>query len=113
MADAKEKAAARKRASRERQQQSGFQKFELILDSQEIEMLRLNCAARRPGRDPYEMAEYLSILIRRDHVEVKEKLSGLTTCKKCGDKLPVNECCFSGDHECWLTLGWHDLKLTV
>ncbi len=28
-------------------------------------MLARNCSARRPGRDPYEMAEYIALLIRR------------------------------------------------
>lgn len=35
------------------------------------------------------------------------------SCKKCGDKLPVKECPCVGDGACWLTLGWHETKLTV
>jgi hypothetical protein len=41
-------------------------KIELVLDVQELGMLARNCAARRPGRDAYEMAEYIALLIRQD-----------------------------------------------
>ncbi len=58
-------AAERKAAQRARQAASGVRKLEIVLDAQEIEMLERNCAARRPGRDPYEMAEYIALLIRR------------------------------------------------
>lgn len=58
-------AAERKAAQRARQAESGVRKLEIVLDAQEIEMLERNCAARRPGRDPYEMAEYIALLIRQ------------------------------------------------
>lgn len=48
--------AERKAAQRARQSAAGERKIELVLDEQEQEMLARNCAARRPGRDPYEMA---------------------------------------------------------
>ncbi|MCZ4148431.1 hypothetical protein BZG21_28665, partial [Escherichia coli] len=51
-------AAERKAAQRARQSAAGERKIELVLDKQEQEMLARNCAARRPGHDPYEMAEY-------------------------------------------------------
>lgn len=43
-------AAERKAAQRARQAAAGGRKFELILDTQELEMLERNCASRRPGR---------------------------------------------------------------
>lgn len=58
-------AAERKAAQRARQAAAGGRKFELILDTQELEMLERNCAARRPGRTPYEMSEYVAMLIRQ------------------------------------------------
>lgn len=57
--------AERKAAQRARQSAAGERKFEVVLDEQEMEMLARNCAARRPGRDPYEMAEYIALLIRQ------------------------------------------------
>lgn len=57
-------AAERKAAQRARQSAAGERKIELVLDKQEQEMLARNCAARRPGHDPYEMAEYIALLIR-------------------------------------------------
>lgn len=59
-------ASERKAKQRERQKQQGLVKVELLLDTQEMEMLQRNCALRRPGRDPYDIAEYLSMLIRID-----------------------------------------------
>ena len=106
-------AAERKAAQRKRQKETGETKFELIVDSQELEMLKNNCANRRPGREPYEMNEYIQLLIRQDTVRLSDKIHELSksTCKKCSDQLPVSECCLSGDSECWVTNGWHDLKL--
>ncbi|WP_417119378.1 hypothetical protein [Raoultella ornithinolytica] len=52
--------AQRKAAQRARQSAAGERKIELVLDEQE--MLARNCAARRPGRAPYEMAEYVALL---------------------------------------------------
>lgn len=107
--------AERKAAQRARQKKTGIVKLELLVDEQELEMLQRNCALRRPGRDPYELHEYLTTLIRIDDRSLKSEIEklGKKTCLKCGDKLPVVECCFSGDSECWNTLGWHELKLII
>lgn len=64
-------AAERKAAQRARQAAAGGSKFELILDTQELEMLERNCASRRPGRAPYEMSEYVAMLIRQDDARVR------------------------------------------
>ncbi|WP_433586882.1 hypothetical protein [Providencia alcalifaciens] len=106
-------AAERKAAQRKRQKESGETKFELVLNAQEIEMLQQNCGLRRPGKEPYEMVEYIQLLIIKDNQELTEKYKKLSNecCGKCGDKLPVIKCCLSGDSDCWATKGWHDLKL--
>ncbi|WP_420028570.1 hypothetical protein [Klebsiella quasipneumoniae] len=61
----------------------------LVLDEQEQEMLARNCAARRPGRDPYEMAEYIALLIRQDDARVRGRINAISKrrCSKCGDAL--------------------------
>lgn len=78
-------------------------------------MLKRNCALRRPGRDPYDIDEYLTTLIRQDAAALQQKIATLNkrNCQKCGEKLPVTECCLSGASECWNTQGWHDLKLIL
>ena len=58
--------AERKADQRKRQKESGLVKVELLLEQQELEMLQRNCVLRRPGREPYDVNEYLSMLIRID-----------------------------------------------
>ncbi|WP_188249427.1 hypothetical protein [Citrobacter sp. C1] len=108
-------AAERKAAQRARQSAAGERKIELVLDDQELEMLAQNCAARRPGRAPYEMAEYIALLIRQDDARVRGhiKAIGANRCGKCGDVLPVDSCCMQGDSACWVTSGWHQTKLSL
>ncbi|BET97674.1 hypothetical protein [Xenorhabdus taiwanensis] len=107
--------AERKAAQRQRQQEAGVTKVELLLDNQELEMLKRNCTLRRPGREPYDVNEYLTMLIRMDDRSLKRMLTKLQQqcCEKCGESLPVTKCCFSGEAACWNTLGWHTLKLVL
>lgn len=111
----KKTAAERKAEQRKRQKQFGMVKVELLLDDQEMEMLQRNCALRRPGREPYDITEYLSMLIRIDDRSVISLITELNKrhCKRCNEQLPVAECCLSGGSGCWNTLGWHELKLKV
>ncbi|MEY0725911.1 hypothetical protein AB7254_01365 [Providencia rettgeri] len=108
-------AVERKAEQRKRQKELGVTKIELFLDEQELEMLQRNCALRRPGREPYDIAEYLSMLIRIDDRSVISLVAKLNKrrCKKCNEQLPVTECCLSGSSECWNTQGWHELKLII
>lgn len=108
-------AAERKAEQRKRQKESGVTKIELFLDEQELEMLQRNCVLRRPGREPYDIAEYFSMLIRIDDRSAISLITELNKrhCKKCNEQLPVDKCCLSGSSECWNTLGWHELKLEV
>lgn len=105
--------AERKAAQRARQRATGERKCEVVLDEQEMEMLARNCAARRPGRDPYEMSEYIAMLIRQDDARVRGRINSISKrqCGKCGDALPVNTCPCIGDIQCWATMGWHEVKL--
>ncbi|WP_312141366.1 hypothetical protein [Pantoea septica] len=107
--------AERKAAQRARQAAAGEQKLELVLDSQELEMLAHNCAARRPGREPYELNEYITMLIRKDAAELAQQLEALAKrqCEKCGDRLPVSACPCQGDSQCWATSGWLETKLNI
>ncbi|HHK8874979.1 TPA: hypothetical protein ACQZB3_000559 [Escherichia coli] len=107
--------AERKAAQRARQAAAGSKKLELALDSQELEMLARNCAARRPGRMPYEVAEYVALLIRKDAAELARQVEALAhqQCGKCKEQLPVQSCPCQGEAACWATSGWHEVKLTV
>ena len=80
-------AAERKAAQRARQSAAGERKIELVMDEQELEMLARNCAARRPGRAPYDMNEYIALLIRQDDARVRGRIKSISVnrCGKCGD----------------------------
>jgi len=108
-------AAERKAAQRARQAAAGGKKLELALDSQELEMLAHNCAARRPGREPYELNEYIALLIRQDDARVRSRFRVMSKrqCGKCGDNLPVQDCPLKEESACWVRLGWHETKLNV
>ncbi|EPN1614166.1 hypothetical protein ACTV1J_000556 [Cronobacter turicensis] len=108
-------AAERKAAQRARQAAAGGRKLELVLDQQELDMVARNCAARRPGKEPYELNEYIAMLIRQDDSRLQEQIAELRArqCGKCGDALPVDNCPCQGDSQCWVTSGWHDLKLVI
>lgn len=107
--------AERKASQRARQAAAGGKKLELALDSQELEMLAQNCAARRPGRDPYELNEYIALLIQKDAAELAQQIEALAQqqCGKCGDNLPVQDCPLKEESVCWVRLGWHELKLNI
>ncbi len=105
--------AERKAAQRARQAAAGEIKVELVLDAQELAMLADNCAARRPGREPYDMTEYIALLIRQDDARKRSLFKSMSKrqCGKCGDPLPVQDCCFKNEDACWCHLGWHETKL--
>ncbi len=105
--------AERKAVQRAREAQQGIGKLEIHLSVREREILRRNCALRRPGREPYGADEYVELLILQDGERLERELKALHNrrCGKCGDKLPVTECCHDGDSQCWVTLGWHETKL--
>ncbi|WP_336817815.1 hypothetical protein [Cedecea sp. MMO-103] len=106
-------AAERKAAQRSRRLAGGERRIDLPLDAQELEMLTQNCAARRPGKAPYDAAEYIALLIRQDNARLNGLIKSISaeSCGKCGDQIPVNTCPCAGDSQCWVTAGWHVLKL--
>lgn len=108
-------AAERKASQRARQVASGEQKLELVLDRQEMEMLDYACVARRPGREPYDRVELVALMIRKYHAELLATQQELAKrcCGKCGDQLPVQDCCCKNEEACWVNLGWHETKLVV
>ncbi|WP_342157415.1 hypothetical protein [Proteus mirabilis] len=107
--------AERKALQRKRQKEFGVTKIELLVDNQELEMLMRNCFLRMPGREPYDVVEYLQMLIRKDDAEYKRQAEELSKrkCERCGDQLPVQQCCLSGDAKCWVTKGWREMMLKV
>ncbi len=76
-------------------------------------MLKQNCTLRRPGREPYEMAEYIALVIRQDDARVQQTIEYLKQkkCLKCKESLPINSCVCEGDSACWVTRGWQELIL--
>jgi len=78
-------------------------------------MLTRNCVSRRPGREPYDMAEYVALLIRQDDARLRGRIKSISKqrCGKCSDRIPVKSCPCAGDSQCWVTAGWHDIKLAV
>ena len=107
--------AERKAIQRARQAAAGEKTIEVILDNQELEMLARNCATRRPGREPYEANEYIALLIRQDDARARGLIKSISKrkCVKCGDQLPVQDCCFRKEDACWCRLGWHETKLKI
>lgn len=107
--------AERKAEQHKRQKELGVTKIELLVDNQELEMLKRNCVLRMPGREPYDVVEYLQMLIRKDDAEYKRQAEKLSKqkCKRCGEQLPVQQCCLSGDSQCWVTKGYHEVKLSI
>lgn len=78
-------------------------------------MLEQNCTARRPGREPYEMAEYIALLIRQDDARVRSRIKSMSKrqCGKCGDCLPAQDCPLKEESACWVSQGWHETKLVI
>lgn len=111
-------AAERKAAQRMREAlhnaSNGERTLTMVLDMQELEMLERNRVARRPGRDPYELTEYVALLIRQDDARVKARFKSLSKkrCGRCGDQLPVQSCPLQKEVACWVRNGWYDVKLT-
>lgn len=108
-------AAERKAAQRARQAQCGEHKLELVLDAQELAMLDYDCAHRRPGSKPYDRTELVALMIRKFHAELLATQQELAkhSCGKCGERLPVQDCCCKTEEACWVNRGWHETKLVV
>lgn len=72
--------AERKAEQRKRQKELGVTKIELFVDNQELEMLKRNCVLRMPGREPYDVVEYLQMLIKSVNAVVSNYLFNNAVC---------------------------------
>lgn len=65
--------------------------------------------------------EYISndgksfVLVYQDDARVRGRIKAISAnrCGRCGDKLPVADCCLKEEESCWARLGWHNMKLEV
>lgn len=106
--------AIRKEQQRDRERELGILPVEIKLGPVERAALANGCKVRGGVRGPYEAAEYVATLIRRDAERLAEQLGDLaaTTCGQCGKALP--EGCggvWRGELPCWHTHGARDLEL--
>lgn len=107
--------AQRKRAQRERDKERGLTELRIKLEPEELAMLQDSAAGRRLFRSPYDLSEYISLLIREDNARLKRQLSRIQTqhCQKCGATAPgdLSGCICAGDSQCWQTTGRNKLLL--
>lgn len=105
----------RKRAQRQRDKERGLTELRIKLEPEELAMLQGSAAGRRLFRSPYDLSEYIALLIREDHARLKRQLARLQTqhCQKCGDAAPGDPagCICAGDSQCWQTAGRNKLLL--
>jgi phosphoribosyl-dephospho-CoA transferase len=108
-------ATARKADQRRRLAESGVKKVELMLGDHELAIVEQNRVARRPGKEPYGLSEYIEMLIRQDAARVRTHFKRLAPrrCSKCGEQAPVASCVLQGDSDCWTTHGHHGLKINL
>lgn len=111
---ARERARLRKQRSRASQAKaSGLNRFEIIINDQELAALERGRVNRNPGREPYSRNEYIALLLLNDSRQLQQQEENTPVCKKCGAK-PPEHCgrAFKGEHNCWLTLECLKLNLT-
>lgn len=63
--------AERKALQRKRQRDADLVNPQWQVEAEEHEMIKRNCALRRPGREPYDEWEYIQMLIRNDDKRLK------------------------------------------
>lgn len=71
--------AERKRAQRERDKERGLTELRIKLEPEELAMLQDSAAGRRLFRSPYDLSEYISLLIREDNARLKRQLARIKT----------------------------------
>ncbi|MCG7551606.1 hypothetical protein [Pseudoalteromonas sp. Of7M-16] len=107
MSDSERKKRAdreRKRRQRDKEKRLGIKVVEVKLSQSERANLDELCVVRGGVRGPYSVDEFISTLIRNDHVLLQEQLKRLGQCASCKKSLP--EGCngvFKGQAECWHT----------
>ncbi len=65
--------AERKAEQRKRQKELGVTKIELLVDNQELEMIKRNCVLRMPGREPYGIVESYRCSFGKMMLSIKSK----------------------------------------
>ncbi|KYO58422.1 hypothetical protein [Vibrio parahaemolyticus] len=117
MTDDKKREAARERKRRQRQREKelDIQEVRLKLSKVDRERLETMCKARAVTGEPYDMDEYITLLIDRDWQKLQQQLKELNgqCCGKCKDPLPGGcNGLFKGDSACYHTWpNWKDLRL--
>lgn len=111
----------RKRAQRQREREaattaavSGRRRITFEVSDHIFEQIQSNCAARRPGKDPYSVDEYFELLAVQDINLLKRQLAELANHKcHCGESMPgpTGGCVMNGDAVCKQTGIWRDLML--
>ncbi|WP_447881599.1 hypothetical protein [Serratia fonticola] len=111
----------RKRAQRQREREaattaavSGRRRITFEVSDHIFEQIQANCAARRPGKDPYSVDEYFELLAVQDINLLKRQLTELANHKcQCGEVMPgpTGGCVMNGDAVCKQTGIWRDLML--
>ncbi|MGY3887209.1 hypothetical protein [Aeromonas aquatica] len=108
-------ATDRKKAQRKRDKDLGIKRIEIRLSAAAMERLEQSAAIRGGVTGPYELPEYVELLITQDadrlalHIEQLSK----APCGKCGNPLPGG--CggiHKGEHDCAHTREARQLMLT-
>ena len=111
----REAAKERKRRQRLREQEAGLKEVRLKLSPEEARRLEELCRVRAGLREPYELGDYVALLIDRDWKAWQVQLAELKTqrCPKCDASLPEGcDGVFSGDSACFHTWpNWKELAL--
>lgn len=109
--------AERKRSQRQRDKERGLTELRIKLEPEELAMLNASATGRRLFRSPYDLNEYIALLIRADHARYQRQLEALKkqSCNKCGETAPgeASGCVCAGDSECWQTKGRNKLALKI
>lgn len=106
--------AERKADQRARQSKAtGLHRIEIQLSEREYQMALQGCSRRNPGRNPYNIKEYLELLLFCDSQRLDRQESNLGKCKQCGEQLPKGcGTAFIGESSCWFTRDAKALNLT-
>ena len=102
----REAAAQRKRDQRQREKATGLKEVRLKLSEEEHRRLRELCRIRAGVGEPYDVGEYLALLMDRDWKKLQAQLHDLGTqrCAKCDASLPQGcDGLFAGDSACFHT----------
>ncbi|WP_262140907.1 hypothetical protein [Serratia ficaria] len=122
MADTKERAAARQREKRRRDREAreklkagGLRVIKLVVTDAQYAAYERNAGLRRPGKEPYTVAEYAELLFVQDDRSLELQLEELAkkSCPTCGEVMPgpAGGCWRNGEAVCAQTLIWKELAL--